>query len=220
MCSLRQLLHAADAEPLPRDVDVAALPQELTAAADRTIEFWARVLPQFVTDARIEDGRLRVDVTVENLGGHKLPTAYPSRRVAARGRDAAGRIVFESCLERRRIDQATTTMAIRRSSSRYSDIRSADEVQIYESILGIERLVTTGLLTAVDYLKDNRLPRGFDKQTAERDIAVRGKRRTILTSPTEGIRFAILRRLRTRRTFSVTVNAVSTCRARCQQLKI
>jgi hypothetical protein len=35
--------------------------------------------------------------------------------------------------------------------------------------------VTTGLLTAVSYLKDNRLlPRGFDKRTAEPDIAVHG----------------------------------------------
>ena len=35
--------------------------------------------------------------------------------------------------------------------------------------------VTTGLLTAVGYLKDNRLlPRGFDTKTAEPDIAVRG----------------------------------------------
>jgi hypothetical protein len=35
--------------------------------------------------------------------------------------------------------------------------------------------VTTGLLSAVRYLKDNRLlPRGFDKATAHADIAVHG----------------------------------------------
>ena len=35
--------------------------------------------------------------------------------------------------------------------------------------------VTTGLLQATSYVKDNRLlPRGFDKATASADIAVRG----------------------------------------------
>jgi hypothetical protein len=35
--------------------------------------------------------------------------------------------------------------------------------------------VTTGLLTAVKYVKDNRLlPRGFDKASAPKDIAVAG----------------------------------------------
>jgi hypothetical protein len=49
-------------------------------------------------------------------------------------------------------------------------------VQIYESILGdATGGVTTGLLTASQYLKDNRLlPRGFDKRTADPEIAVHG----------------------------------------------
>ena len=52
-------------------------------------------------------------------------------------------------------------------------------MQIYESILGDPgNRVTTGLLSAVDYLKDNRLlPKGFDKATAVQDIAVRGDAR-------------------------------------------
>jgi hypothetical protein len=49
-------------------------------------------------------------------------------------------------------------------------------VQIYEAIMGTQaQMVTTGLLSAVTYLKDNRLlPRGFDKRTAPNDVAVRG----------------------------------------------
>jgi hypothetical protein len=49
-------------------------------------------------------------------------------------------------------------------------------VQIYEAInAGRDGAVTTGLLTATQYVKDNRLlPRGFDKATAEPDIAVHG----------------------------------------------
>jgi hypothetical protein len=50
-------------------------------------------------------------------------------------------------------------------------------VEIYESILQDSHGgVTTGLLTAVGYAKDNRLlPHGFDKTTASPDIAVHGE---------------------------------------------
>jgi hypothetical protein len=41
---------------------------------------------------------------------------------------------------------------------------------------GVDSLPTTGLLSAVRYLKDNRiLPAGFDKRTAGPDIAVHGE---------------------------------------------
>ena len=59
----------------------------------------------------------------------------------------------------------------------YRQISRASEVQIYESILADPSgAVTTGLLKAVRYAKDNRLlPRGFDKATAGADIAVHGE---------------------------------------------
>jgi hypothetical protein len=55
-------------------------------------------------------------------------------------------------------------------------VRSADQVQIYESVMAApDGAVTTGLLTAVDYLKDNRiLPRGWDAAAADPDVAVHG----------------------------------------------
>ena len=58
----------------------------------------------------------------------------------------------------------------------YSEIDSADQVQIYEAIMtNAAGKVTTGLLSGVRYVKDNRLlPTGFDKATAGADIAVRG----------------------------------------------
>jgi hypothetical protein len=63
-----------------------------------------------------------------------------------------------------------------RFEEHHDEIAAGDEVQIYETILADPSGgVTTGLLRAVRYLKDNRLlPRGFDKRTAERDIAVFG----------------------------------------------
>jgi hypothetical protein len=58
----------------------------------------------------------------------------------------------------------------------YSEITSPQQVEIFEPILkDAQGNVTTGLLSAVGYLKDNRiLPTGFDKNSAERDIAVTG----------------------------------------------
>jgi hypothetical protein len=61
----------------------------------------------------------------------------------------------------------------------YTEIRSEDQVQIYEPVLrDPDGNITTGLLRASAYVKDNRLlPRGFDKGTAGADIAVTGAAR-------------------------------------------
>jgi hypothetical protein len=58
----------------------------------------------------------------------------------------------------------------------YREITSPQQVEIFEPILGdAHGNVTTGLLSAVGYLKDNRLlPSGFEKHSAARDIAVVG----------------------------------------------
>jgi hypothetical protein len=162
-------------------LSVAALPQELTAAADRTLRYLGSEAARLrIEDVQVEAGRLRAEVVVENLGGHKLPTAYPSRRAWLHVvvRDASGRAVFES-------GAVNADGSIRGNDNdadalkfepHYSEIRSSDQVQIYESIIaGADGAVTTGLLNGVRYLKDNRLlPRGFDKRTAEADIAVVG----------------------------------------------
>jgi hypothetical protein len=65
----------------------------------------------------------------------------------------------------------------RRFEPHYEELRAADQVQIYEAVIaGRDGAVTTGLLTATQYVKDNRLlPRGFDKAKAEPDIAVHGE---------------------------------------------
>ena len=62
-------------------------------------------------------------------------------------------------------------------------------MQIYESILGdLGGAPTTGLLTATQYLKDNRLlPRGFDKATAAADIGVYGDAKRTRISSAEPI---------------------------------
>lgn len=164
-----------------QDLSVSALPNELDVAAQSTINFLqsqsARVTIPNVDAAA---GKLTVDVLVENLTGHKLPTAYPSRRAWLHVviRDHGGRTVFESGAVNP--DGSIKGNANDADATRFEDhhreIASGDQVEIYESILGDpEGHVTTGLLTAIGYLKDNRiLPHGFDKNTAEKDIGVVG----------------------------------------------
>lgn len=163
------------------DLGVTAMPLELTAEADKTVEFLqsqaARVT---IRSIDVASSQLSVEVFVENLTGHKLPTAFPSRRAWLHllVRDRDGRTAFESgALNRDGSIQGNDNDADpSRFEPHYREIKSSDEVQIYEPILKDEAgKVTTGLALGVGYLKDNRLlPSGFQKQTADKDIAVVG----------------------------------------------
>ena len=163
------------------DLGVTTLPQELEAAVRETVAHLREETAGVSIDGVERDGEtLRFEVAVTNRAGHKLPTAYPSRRVwlHVAVRDARGATLFESgALEPSGLiagnDNDRDPSAF---EPHHAEITSPDQVQIYESILGDARGgVTTGLLTGVRYLKDNRLlPRGFDKTTAGKDIAVLG----------------------------------------------
>jgi hypothetical protein len=117
---------------------------------------------------------------VTNLAGHKLPTAYPSRRVwlHVTARDGAGNVLFESGAVAS--DGSISGNDNDKDGSRFEPhhtvIDQPDKVQIYESIM-VDHAgkVTTGLLRGVRYIKDNRvLPEGFEKTSASSDVAVRG----------------------------------------------
>ncbi|MDX1660752.1 MAG: hypothetical protein R3326_03085 [Gemmatimonadota bacterium] len=163
------------------ETGVAATPTELEAAAGRTLEHLrTRAARLAVERVEVDDGSVAFDVVVENLAGHKLPTAYPSRRawLHVTVRDADGRPVFESgALESDGSIAGNDNDADpARFEPHRAEIRDEDQVQIYEAILaGPDGTVTTGLLTAVEYAKDNRvLPDGFDPASADADIAVYG----------------------------------------------
>jgi hypothetical protein len=163
------------------ELGVSALPGELTGNAEATAKFLrTRAASLSIENLSAAAGRLRADVVVRNKNGHKLPSAFPSRRAWLHFvvRDHNGQTLFESGALKP--DGSIAGNDNDGDSSRYephyNEISSADQVEIYESILGDEKgHVTTGLLTAINYLKDNRLlPDGFDKHTAEADIAVVG----------------------------------------------
>jgi hypothetical protein len=163
------------------ELSVSALPQELTRAAEGTLQFLQTQSARIsIRNVALTSGQLRAEVLVENLTGHKLPTAYPSRRAWLHFlvRDGEGKTVFESGA----LNPDGSIKGNDNDSNReayephYREITSPDQVEIFEPILkDSNEHVTTGLLAAVGYLKDNRLlPSGFDKSTAEKDIAVVG----------------------------------------------
>jgi len=164
-----------------RELGVAAPPSELEAAGHRT----AALLQSETATVAIERAnrsanRLTIGVAVQNLTGHKLPTGFPSRRawLNVAVRDRHGAIVFESGAlgSNGRIQGNDNDADPLKYEPHFREIRRAEDVEVYESIIGdTDGRVTTGLLSGTRYLKDNRLlPRGFDKASAEPDIAVLG----------------------------------------------
>ena len=182
------------------ELGVEALPQELDAAAHATI---AQLQQDTATVSIVRSdataGRLTLEVSVRNLTGHKLPTGYPSRRSWLRltVRDRQDQIVFTSgAIEPSGLIRGNDNDADpRRFEPHYTEIRGEDQVQIYEAVMrDVNGEVTTGLLQATAYVKDNRLlPRGFDKTTAQPDIAVIGGARQDddFTAESDRVRYVV-----------------------------
>lgn len=135
-----------------------------------------------IVSASVANGELETRVRVQNNSGHKTPTGYPSRRVWLHFKvtDSSNNVVFESGA----INADGSIVGADSDSGaeppqyepHYEEIASADQVQIYEPIMGdTDGNVTYTLLRAAQYLKDNRLtPQGFDKYAVPDDVAVRG----------------------------------------------
>jgi hypothetical protein len=162
-------LHiAASSDQLQNTIDHASNQIEETSAE---IE---------ITGVRREGSQLEVDVKVTNLAGHKLPSGFPSRRAWIHFviRDDNGSVIFESggynsqgFINGNQNDETPELY-----EPHYTLIQAPDQVQIYEAIMqDTEGRVTTILLSASGYTKDNRLlPKGFNINTASGDIAVMG----------------------------------------------
>jgi hypothetical protein len=162
-------------------LDVEAPSHELEATARRTEQqLRSETATIDLSTPHLVGSRFEFDVTVRNVTGHKFPTGYPSRRawLHVTVRDGEGRPIFESggvspdgTISGNDADADPTSFEIH-----HDLIERQEQVQIYESILGdASSKPTTGLLSAVRFLKDNRLlPRGFDKATANPQIAVVG----------------------------------------------
>ncbi|HEX5110193.1 MAG TPA: hypothetical protein VFV95_17200 [Vicinamibacterales bacterium] len=163
------------------ELGVEATPAELEATARATErQLRDETATVSVSTPQLAGRTLTFDVDVRNLSGHKFPTGYPSRRtwLHVTVRNAQGAPVFESgaIAETGAIQGNDNDADPLRHEPHYERISRPDQVQIYEAVLGDRNgRPTTGLLTATQYLKDNRLlPRGFDKTTADPMIGVYG----------------------------------------------
>ena len=164
-----------------QELAVQAFPQELQATADQTIQnLTTSTATLELSLVEISGDTLTAELEITNLAGHKLPSAYPSRRVWVHFtvQDRAGSVLFESgrfnpdgSIEGNDNDADPALF-----EPHYEEVSEPDQVQIYEPILADPSgAVTTVLLSASSYAKDNRLlPKGFDKATAEEFIAVHG----------------------------------------------
>ena len=138
------------------ELRVEALPQELEAAATAALAQLQQDTATVIASAAPPGpGQWAIDVAVRNLAGHKLPTAYPSRRawlhVTVRDRD--GQRMFESGAAEPsgRIRGNDNDEDAARFEPHHGAITRADEVQIYESIMGdVNGNVTTGCCAAPD----------------------------------------------------------------------
>lgn len=163
---------------------VDAPSSDLQRAAEATLENLQTATARLdVLEVSRDEGHVVIDLEVTNLAGHKLPTAYPSRRawIHLEVRDGAGNVVFESGAMRPdgSIEGNDNDADAARFEPHYRVIDGPGQVQIYEPIIadGSGR-VTTGLLSAATYAKDNRLlPEGFDRESADGAIMVRGRAR-------------------------------------------
>ena len=163
------------------ELGVTALAPELEGAAAETRRFLrSRAATLAIATAQRTAAGVELVLEIVSTTGHKLPTAYPSRRAWLHVvvRDASGRTLFESGAVRPdgSIEDNDNDADAERFEPHYEIVTEPGEVQIYEAIMMDSRdAVTTGLLRGVRFVKDNRLlPRGFDKTTAEPAVAVRG----------------------------------------------
>jgi hypothetical protein len=163
------------------EIGVTASSDHFARKVEQTLEqLRAHTAVLTVEEISVAESRLSFNVLVRSQTGHKFPTGFPARRawLHVTVEDAEGNAVFESGAvnpdgfivgNENDADPAA-------DEPHYEEIRDPDQVQIYESILeDVSGEVTTGLLQAKGYRKDNRLlPSGFDKASAGEDIAVRG----------------------------------------------
>ncbi len=146
-----------------------------------------------IVQHQVESSASMISVKIENLSGHKFPTAYPSRRAWLEFvvRDNREEIVFESG----RVNKAgqicdgqgrpiATELAGGPTQPHFDTISNAQQVQIYETFMqDNDGNLTFALLRGSQFKKDNRLlPQGGAINMHTPYLRSRLGSKTILTS--------------------------------------
>lgn len=162
------------------DLGISVPSTEFEKSIQRNRDFLKTAASVEIVSSDRQATALVTRVRVRNLTGHKLPGGFASRRAFIRFvvTDDSGSVVFES--GRPNSNGSVTGIATDTDSTlfeeHYDVISNADQVQVYEAIMGdAAEQVTHTLMNAASYLKDNRLlPAGFDKVSAPDDIKTSG----------------------------------------------
>ena len=168
-------------QKMSETADISSTEEDFETPIHETTNMLQNQTADLSIDAiEIMDSLLAFNVAIKTQTGHKFPSGYPSRRawLHVTVTDASGEKVFESgeVGPNGEITDNANDIDATPFEPHYLDISTPDQVQIYETILQDDSgAVTTGLLYAANYAKDNRLlPNGFDLANASADIAVRG----------------------------------------------
>jgi len=139
--------------------------EALLANAELSEEHLRKAASLELLAATVEGEEASLQVRINNLAGHKLPTGYPTRRawLHVTVRDLSGQVVFESGgydASGRIVGVADTDSV---AALHTDEITSGGQVQIYEQVLvDADGLPTLRALDVSAVLKDNRiLPKGW-----------------------------------------------------------
>lgn len=170
------------ADVLSPVADAAAFDAVVTRARDSL----ARAATVTVSDTSLAGDHLRADLAVSTLLGHKLPTAYPSRRAWLEivVRDATGAEVLHvgaTDTHGRLLGPDGAPLPSEQVAGplepHRTTVSSADDLVVYESILAApDGSPTFRLVRAAGYVKDTRLlPPGLTPaEAASADVPVVG----------------------------------------------
>lgn len=168
------------------EVGVEAESKHFEALISRTVEKLTKETAALTVSEPTQDGdEFIFDVITEVRTGHKFPTSFPSRRawLHVTVTDATtGQVIFESgeFEPKGRIADNDNDSEPQAYEPHYDVITTADQVQVYESVMKTKTgQVTTLQMRASGFIKDNRLlPEGFDKTAVSDLIAVTGQAAT------------------------------------------